>query len=104
MQVHNPLLHRAFEPHGEGSHGSFLLISIMMITCQVNLYFVREVKKITFLRKSVVFTGNCRHSINGSPVKVGAHEHMGVWLTEVHIAFIPQEPSQGFMHFSLMQA
>lgn len=45
-----------------------------------------------------------RHLVNGSPVKVGGHEQIGLWLTTWHNAFTPQVPGQGSMHFWLTQA
>ena len=44
------------------------------------------------------------HWRNGSPVYPSLQKHMGVWLTTRHSAFAPQEPTQGSLHFWLMQA
>lgn len=46
-----------------------------------------------------------RHPTNGSPVYPGLHTHNGVWELTLQSVLKPQEPpSQGFLHFSLMQA
>lgn len=42
--------------------------------------------------------------LNGSPVKPSRHVHMGVWFITLHCASTPQEPGQGSMHFSRIQA
>lgn len=40
----------------------------------------------------------------GSPVRPSKHVQIGIWFTTLHCAPIPQEPKQGFSHFSLIQA
>lgn len=44
------------------------------------------------------------HLKNGSPSKRSGHLQIGLWLTTVHIADIPQVPMQGSRHFWLKQA
>lgn len=44
------------------------------------------------------------HLVNGSPVKPGGHEHIGLWFITWHWAPDPQFPLQGSMHFWLEQA
>lgn len=45
-----------------------------------------------------------RQELNGSPVKLGGQEQIGVWLTQLHTALIPHEPGHGSRHFSFMHA
>lgn len=42
--------------------------------------------------------------VNASPMKPSEQEHIGVWLITLHKAFTPQDPGQGSLHFSLIQA
>ena len=42
--------------------------------------------------------------MNGSPVKPFSHEQIGLWLLTWHLAFMPQVPGQGSVHFWLIQA
>lgn len=44
------------------------------------------------------------HMENGSPWYPSRHEHIGVWLTTLHRALVPQDPRQGFWHLVLIQA
>lgn len=44
------------------------------------------------------------HLVKGSPVYLGGQLHMGLWLTTWHLAFSPQVPGHGSMHFWLIQA
>jgi hypothetical protein len=41
---------------------------------------------------------------NGSPVYPSGHVHTGTWLITAQFAPKPQEPGQGSLHFSFMQA
>lgn len=42
--------------------------------------------------------------MKGSPVKPGAQLHIGLWLTTWHLAFSPQVPGQGSIHFCFIHA
>lgn len=44
------------------------------------------------------------HWVKGSPVKSTGQEQIGLWLTTVHCALIPQVPGHGSIHFWLLQA
>lgn len=44
------------------------------------------------------------HCRNGSPVIPLGHTQIGLWLITRHFAWIPQAPSQGSLHFWLIQA
>lgn len=57
------------------------------------------------MEKRTKFLRCCKiHWVNGSPVYPEEHVHIGVWDTVLHIAFSPQEPGQGSLHFWLMHA
>jgi len=43
-------------------------------------------------------TGIGRQEVNGSPVKDGGQEQIGICFTTVHIASEPHVPGQGSMH------
>lgn len=45
-----------------------------------------------------------KHLIKGSPLNPGEQLHIGLWLTTLHLAFIPQVPGQGSRHFWFMHA
>lgn len=85
---------------------------------------VRRLKRIKFhVRKSWAMdywirikigkTGNklmrkiihcCAHCVNGSPVWPTGQTHIGVWLITWQLAFDPQDPGHGSLHFWLIQA
>lgn len=44
------------------------------------------------------------HPENGSPVYPWSQEQTGICLTTAQLAWYPQEPGQGLLHFSDMQA
>lgn len=44
------------------------------------------------------------HLLNGSPSKRLEQVHIGLWLTTLHCAAIPQVPSHGSLHFWLRHA
>lgn len=44
------------------------------------------------------------HCVNGSPENPSLQKHIGVWLTALHCALIPQELGQGSLHFWLIHA
>lgn len=48
--------------------------------------------------------GFSMHWVNGSPVWVGKHEHIGVWLITLHTALAPHDPMQGSLHLRLIHA
>lgn len=71
------------------------------------LYFYRKrIYKITStdLRQFFLRGGIGLQFVNGSPVKPSWHVQIGVLFITLHCAPIPQEPGQGSLHFSRMQA
>lgn len=42
--------------------------------------------------------------MKGSPVNPTTHEHIGIWFCTLQSALNPQDPGQGSLHFSDIQA
>lgn len=75
-QVHCPLKHSAFAPHGDGLHGSSL----------------------------TTIVGSRVHWVNAFPVNPSLHVQIDKCVITWQFALIPQEPGHGSRHFWLMQA
>lgn len=44
------------------------------------------------------------HCVKGSPTKPLTQVHIGMWFSTLHSALNPQEPGQGSLHLSAIQA
>lgn len=55
---------------------------------------------------NVSLRGISKQAMNGSPVKLDGHEHIGLWLIVSHLALEPHnlEPRQGSLHLFEMHA
>lgn len=87
------ILHKLFEPQGDGLHGS-----LGTSTNMYNVWYGFQ----KFLFKSPDVTS--LHKTNGSPLYFGWQLHMGIWLTISQIALAPHVPMQGSTHLRLLQA
>lgn len=53
---------------------------------------------------SHILLGMLKQETSGSPINPDWHEHIALWLITSHLAFRPQEPGHGSLHFLFIQA
>lgn len=97
------VLHSECGPHGDGWHG-FLGSSSTGCGAEIRHFFKICLTLVSLKHWNFWNLRIGKHLVNGSPVYLGGQLHIGLWLTTWHLAFNPQVPGQGSMHFWLTQA
>jgi len=65
-------------------------------------HFIISIYEIFYFQ--LFLRGISKQATNGSPVKLGGHEHMGLWLIVSHLALEPHNVRQGSLHLYEMHA
>lgn len=102
-QLHCPLLHSALFPHGDGLHGSSFSIKLVN-HCYNTLRQHKDQNSIMTNVNKLPLGGMRLHCVNALPVKPSAQEQIDTCFMTWQLAFNPQEPGHGSLHFWLMQA
>lgn len=105
----SPLLHIAFDPHGDGLHGSGgsggpTIEYWDIFICEKQFFMDQSSKTHCKEVLNLLHIGTGTQLVNASPEYPLGHVQDGVWLITVQIAFVPQDPGHGFLHLFLIQA